>query len=256
MLDLESLEGMSLAEVTRWTGRWVDTVTRDLRRRGLVGKPIIYTPFDLGNGFGCLLWVARYSDDFRAPTIPKPWQRATIWQHSNGRYGPVKHVPGFGPVDVNAVHPDVPLSALRVKRVRRPADTPGPVPGATPTSRAGAAPVAEAVAPGAGGRAGPARAGTSRARACARSFRSPWPRPRSRTPCAVPEFPVPFPVPELPDPVALPALPTLPTLPTVPQPALAAAPDVQLMIDLAVARVQLETAAQQLAAALDRLPER
>ena len=140
MLDLESLEGMSLAEVTRWTGRWVDTVTRDLRRRGLVGKPIIYTPFDLGNGFGCLLWVARYSDDFRAPKIPKPWQRATIWQHSNGRYGPVKRVPGFGPVDVNAVHPDVPLSALRVKRVRRPADAPGPVPGTTPTSRPAPAP--------------------------------------------------------------------------------------------------------------------
>jgi hypothetical protein len=50
-----------------------------------------------------------------------------IWQHSNGRYGPVKRVPGFGPVDVNAVHPDVPLAALRVRRATRPqAPQPGP----------------------------------------------------------------------------------------------------------------------------------
>ena len=85
MLDLESLEGMSLAQVTTWTGRWVHTVTQQLRRRGLVAKPIIYTPFSLGSGFGCLLWVARYSDDFRAPVIPKPWRSAAIWQHSNGQ---------------------------------------------------------------------------------------------------------------------------------------------------------------------------
>jgi hypothetical protein len=31
----------------------------------------------------------------------------------------VKHVPGFGPVDVNTVHPDVPLAALRVRRAER-----------------------------------------------------------------------------------------------------------------------------------------
>ena len=114
MLDLESLEGRSAAEVSRWTGVWVATVTRELARNGMVAKPIIYTPFDLTDGFGCLLWVARYSDDFRAPRIPKPWVRAAIWQHSNGRFGPIKDVPGFGPVDVNAVHPDVPLSALRI----------------------------------------------------------------------------------------------------------------------------------------------
>jgi GH25 family lysozyme M1 (1,4-beta-N-acetylmuramidase) len=115
MLDLESTEGLSMAELTSWTGTWVRTVTRALAGKGLVGRPIIYTPFNLGNGFGCLLWVARYSDDFRAPVIPRPWRRAAIWQHSDGRFGPVKQVPGFGSVDVNALHPDVPLSALRVR---------------------------------------------------------------------------------------------------------------------------------------------
>ena len=48
--------------------------------------------------------------------IPRPWKRAAIWQHSNGKFGPIKNVPGFGPVDVNAMHPDLPLSALRVRK--------------------------------------------------------------------------------------------------------------------------------------------
>jgi hypothetical protein len=65
--------------------------------------------------------VARYSDDFRAPVIPRPWVRAAIWQHSNGRLGPVKNVPGLGRVDVNALHPDLPLSALRLRPAGRPA---------------------------------------------------------------------------------------------------------------------------------------
>jgi len=129
MLDLESSEGLSPSELTAWTGEWVRTVMRFLARRGLAGRPIIYTPFNLEKGFGCLCWVARYSNDFRAPVVPRPWQQAVIWQHSNGRYGPVKNVPGFGPVDVNSVHPDVPLSALRVRRAARP--TP-PAPVVTP----------------------------------------------------------------------------------------------------------------------------
>ncbi len=120
MLDLESSEGLSPSELTAWTGAWVRTVVRHLAGRGLAGRPIIYTPFNLEKGFGCLCWVARYSNDFRAPVVPRPWQRAVIWQHSNGRYGPVRRVPGFGPVDVNAVHPDVPLAALRVRRAARP----------------------------------------------------------------------------------------------------------------------------------------
>ena len=115
MLDLESTEGLSQAALTTWVGTWVRTVTAELTRKGIRGKPIIYTPGNLDNGFGCLLWVARYSNDFRAPVIPRPWKRAVIWQHSDGRFGPIRHVPGFGAVDVNALHPDVPLSALRLR---------------------------------------------------------------------------------------------------------------------------------------------
>jgi hypothetical protein len=83
-----------------------------------VATPIIYTPFDLDDAFGCKLWVARYSNDFREPRIPAPWTRAAIWQHSDGKVGPIRNVPGFGAVDVNAMHPDLPLSALRVSRPR------------------------------------------------------------------------------------------------------------------------------------------
>lgn len=121
MLDLEDIGDLTLAQLTTWTGAWVRTVTQELRRKGLAGRPVIYTPFNLEKGFGCLLWVARYSDDFRPPVIPRPWQRAAIWQHSNGRLGPVKSVPGLGHVDVNALHPDLPLSALRLHPVGRPA---------------------------------------------------------------------------------------------------------------------------------------
>ena len=142
MLDLESSEGLSPTELTAWTGAWVRTVTRHLDGLGLKGRPIIYTPFNLEKGFGCYCWVARYSNDFRAPVVPRPWQRAAIWQHSNGRYGPVRDVPGFGPVDVNAVHPDVSLSSLRIHRKARPA-APKPGGGAPP-------PVAEPPTPGTG----------------------------------------------------------------------------------------------------------
>ena len=118
MLDLEAHAKLERAQLTRWVGVWVRAVQRGLAARGLAATPIIYTSFDLDEAFGCKLWVARYSDDFRAPRIPQPWKRAAIWQHSDGKTGPIRNVPGFGAVDVDALHPDLPLDALRVKRVQ------------------------------------------------------------------------------------------------------------------------------------------
>ena len=274
MLDLESLEGMSRADVTTWTGRWVQTVTRELRARGLVARPIIYTPFDLGSGFGCLLWVARYSNDYRAPRIPQPWRRATIWQHSNGRFGPVKHVPGFGPVDVNAVHPDVPLSALKVQKVRR-----GAGPGsAAPASRPGSGkphrpdphvPAShDSIAPP---HVGQPHAGQPHAGQPAPAVDPALPpvpvQPVEPAfePAEAAVAPVDHPVvtATVVEPAATPAvLDTLPVdaldavLPPAPDGVVTTPEDINALIDLAVARVQLQTAAQQLLAALDRLPER
>lgn len=116
MLDLEGREVLSREQLTTWVGVWVTTVRRELAQRGLMATPIIYTSFDLDDAFGCKLWVARYSNDFREPRIPAPWKRAAIWQHSDGKVGPIRNVPGFGAVDVNAMHPELPLSALRVRR--------------------------------------------------------------------------------------------------------------------------------------------
>jgi GH25 family lysozyme M1 (1,4-beta-N-acetylmuramidase) len=114
MLDVEGLQDVARPELTAWTRQWVDTVRARLARHGLAATPIIYTPYDLDDDFGAQVWVARYSNDFRAPVIPEPWTKAAIWQHSNGRFGPIKNVPGFGPVNVNALHPDIPLSSLVV----------------------------------------------------------------------------------------------------------------------------------------------
>ena len=143
MLDLESTEGLSRGALTTWVGTWVRTITSELTRKGIAGKPIIYTPFDLDDGFGCLLWVARYSNDYRAPVIPTPWKRAVIWQHSDGRFGPIRHVPGFGAVDVNALHPEVPLSALRLRPAGRRKRSGVPRPG-HPTPHAPSADLDEA----------------------------------------------------------------------------------------------------------------
>jgi len=129
MLDLESSEGLNPSELTAWTGVWVRHVTRHLAKLGLAGRPIIYTPFNLEKGFGCYCWVARYNNAPCQPVVPRPWKRAAIWQHSNGKYGPVKDVPGFGRVDVNAMHPDVSLDALRVRRASPSKPQPRPQPG-------------------------------------------------------------------------------------------------------------------------------
>ncbi len=116
MLDLEGAQVLNPAQLTHWVGVWVTTVRRDLAKRGLVGNPIIYTQIDLDDAFGCKLWVSRYSTKLEPPRIPKPWKRAAIWQHSDGKDGPILNVPGFGAVDVSAIHPELPLSALRVRR--------------------------------------------------------------------------------------------------------------------------------------------
>ena len=117
MLDLEGHVVLQRDQLTRWVGVWVGTVQRALASKGLAATPIIYTSMDLDDSFGCKLWVARYSNDFREPRIPAPWTRAAIWQHSDGTTGPITDVPGFGHVDVDALHPDLPLNALRVKRI-------------------------------------------------------------------------------------------------------------------------------------------
>lgn len=129
VLDLEKSNGMDKTALTVWVGEFVDAVQA---KTGV--KPMIYTPFDLAKGYGCYLWVARYSNTFEAPRIPAPWTKAVMWQHSDGQYGPIKTVPGIGACDVDALHPDVPLSALTIPAPKVATPAPAPVAAAAPVS--------------------------------------------------------------------------------------------------------------------------
>ena len=139
MLDLETTEGLTRRQLTTWVGTWVRVVEDAVGRR-----PVVYTNQDLDYDHECLVWVARYSNDFRAPRLPKPWERAALWQHGDGVYGDILEVPGIGPCDVNALHPDVPLRALRLPRPRKvvvPPTQPAPAEPAVPGVPAEPAPV-------------------------------------------------------------------------------------------------------------------
>jgi len=110
-LDIETNDArMSRAELTRWIGNWVAQVQRSL---GVT--PVIYTPFDLDNDFGCMLWQPRYNDSNKPPDVAEPWRQWDIWQFSNGQLGVPDQVPGFGRVDINTMR-----DGLRVREFRIP----------------------------------------------------------------------------------------------------------------------------------------
>jgi GH25 family lysozyme M1 (1,4-beta-N-acetylmuramidase) len=107
MLDLEDRGGLSDAALTVWVKAFVAEVKKE------TGKaPIIYTPFSLTSSPGTFLWVPRYSNGNNLPRIPKPWDRWTIWQFSNGVYGRPNVVPGLGHVDINCLQPGFDLQRL------------------------------------------------------------------------------------------------------------------------------------------------
>ncbi len=113
-LDLETSEGLSLAELRVWAKAFIDEVER------LVGvKPVVYTPYDLGTAAkGCLLWRPRYNDSNTPPVLPYD-----IWQFSNGVFGVPDTLAGFGHVDLNVMDAGVTLEAMRI-----PAAKPEPEP--------------------------------------------------------------------------------------------------------------------------------
>ena len=95
-VDVEETALASPLATYRYVGQFVDRV------RALTGhRPVIYTFPSfwnvLGNrpNFGCPLWIAHF--EVANPSIPQPWQKFAIWQHtSKGQ------VPGVaGNVDLN-----------------------------------------------------------------------------------------------------------------------------------------------------------
>jgi GH25 family lysozyme M1 (1,4-beta-N-acetylmuramidase) len=110
VLDLEDANKLSKAQLTAWVGDFVSVVKKTL---GVA--PVIYTPFDLDNNFGCKLWVARYSDTNAAPRVPKPWVGWDMRQFSDGKLGKPNQIAGMH-VDLNTLGADrgADLTALRI----------------------------------------------------------------------------------------------------------------------------------------------
>lgn len=100
MLDLETTEGLSQAELRTWARNFSRVIQR---RCGVL--PLLYCPWDLD--LPNVRWVPRYNDRNEPPRIP--WD---VWQFSNGQLGVPDSVPGFGRVDLN--HSKVAVQKLRV----------------------------------------------------------------------------------------------------------------------------------------------
>lgn len=112
-LDLETTEGMTLAEIRAWAAVFIRVVVKETGH-----KPIVYTPFELGVvDDGCLLWRPRYNNDNRPPLLP--WD---IWQFSDGVYGVPNRLAGFGNVDLNVMRKE-----LTVRELLLPTPKPEPV---------------------------------------------------------------------------------------------------------------------------------
>jgi endonuclease/exonuclease/phosphatase family metal-dependent hydrolase len=113
--------------------------------------PVIYTPFDLDQDFGCMLWVARYSNANAVPHIPKPWTRYRMRQFSDGRFGTPNQVGGMH-CDLNTLHDGEDLAHLQIPvrpepkpPVKTPAKPPSvakpaPAPAPTPAPKPAPAP--------------------------------------------------------------------------------------------------------------------
>ena len=126
MLDLEDRGGLRRRRLTAWVGEFVEEV-----RRQTGVPPIVYTPFDLEESFGCRLWVARYNDAMLPARVPAPWKECDIWQFSNGRFGRPDLVPGLGRVDINTLGPRPTVSVVELSIPvpdRPPLSVPLPVP--------------------------------------------------------------------------------------------------------------------------------
>lgn len=112
MLDLETNDGN--VDLNLWVDEFVKTVYDSIG-----AWPIIYTKFDLPrskHAKKCLLWVARYNDDNRAPNTPKPWAKWDIWQFSDGNNGTPDLVAGLGHVDLNTMRDGLTVSDMKFEK--------------------------------------------------------------------------------------------------------------------------------------------
>lgn len=118
-LDLETSEGLTLARIRTWAKAFVDEVERLTKVR-----PIVYTPYDLGDAVkGCLIWRPRYNDRNADPVLK--WD---IWQFSNGKFGVPNSVAGLGHVDLNTMRAGLTVEQMLIPK-------PKPVPPKPPKKK-------------------------------------------------------------------------------------------------------------------------
>lgn len=99
-LDLETTEGLTMAELRAWAAEWVTIV-----RKATGVEPVVYTPFDLGTKG--LRWRPRYNASNTPPVLP--WD---VWQFSNGASGVPSSVAGLGRVDLNTFAQGIDLRSI------------------------------------------------------------------------------------------------------------------------------------------------
>ena len=100
VLDLETTGGLSAANLTTWTSRWLAYVTRATGKRPIIYSGWAFWKTALGDTTafnGHQLWMARWQTSGPSP-LPGGWQQWKIWQ-----YGTTK-VPGIrNAVDANVM---------------------------------------------------------------------------------------------------------------------------------------------------------
>lgn len=99
-LDLETTEGLTMAELRAWAAEWVAVV-----RKATGVEPVIYSPWDLGTKG--LRWRPRYNATNTPPVLA--WD---LWQFSNGAAGVPSTVAGLGRVDLNTFAAGVNLASI------------------------------------------------------------------------------------------------------------------------------------------------
>lgn len=109
-LDIETTEGMTLAQIRTWSAAFIAEVVK------LTGvAPVVYTPYDLGIAAkDCLIWRPRYNNSNTPPVLD--WD---IWQFSNGVFGIPRSMPGFGNVDLNVMRDGLRLAHMRIPKPAR-----------------------------------------------------------------------------------------------------------------------------------------
>jgi lysozyme len=92
--DVEANAGLSGAALHNYVCSWHGYVERALHRK----TDITYTgnwfwgPQVAGGSCGTLLWVSAYAN---YAVIPHGWRTKTIWQYSDGVFGPYPHINGW-----------------------------------------------------------------------------------------------------------------------------------------------------------------